>query len=142
MRAEERWQTMVKNEDNELLTMRTVTSWRIYMDYRKLNKEKKNDHYPLSFIDQMLDHLVGKRCMIAIFYDMVEDFMEIFMDDISISSDNFNKCLNNLSKVLKRWEEAKLVFSWEKYYFMVIEGIVLGHKISHCDIKVDKCRSD
>ncbi|KAK8619633.1 hypothetical protein V6N13_135915 [Hibiscus sabdariffa] len=51
--------TVVTNEANELLPTRTVTGWRICMDYRKLNKATKKDHFPLPFIDQMLDRLAG-----------------------------------------------------------------------------------
>jgi hypothetical protein len=38
--------TVVKNEKNELISQRTVTRWRIYIDYRKLNKATNNDHSP------------------------------------------------------------------------------------------------
>ena len=53
--------TMVKNENNELLPTRIVIGWRICIDYRKLNKVTRKDHFPLSFIDQMLDRLVGNE---------------------------------------------------------------------------------
>ncbi|KAL4367617.1 hypothetical protein GQ457_05G020020 [Hibiscus cannabinus] len=159
------------------------------MDYRKLNKATKKDHFPLPFIDQMLDRLAGKayycfldgysgynqitiapedqekmkftcpydtyafrmmpfglcnppatfqRCMLAIFSDMVEDYLEFFMDDFSVSRENFESCLGNLAKVLKRCEESNLVLIWEKFHFMVTEGTVLGHKISSKGIEVDK----
>ena len=49
---------MIINEKNELLLTRTVTGWRICIDYRRLNKVTKKDHFPLPFIDQMLDRLV------------------------------------------------------------------------------------
>ncbi|KAK8995452.1 hypothetical protein V6N11_069883 [Hibiscus sabdariffa] len=52
--------TVVTNEENELLLTRTVTGWRICMDYRKLNKATKKGHFPLPFIDQMLNRLAGK----------------------------------------------------------------------------------
>ncbi|GJR89152.1 reverse transcriptase domain-containing protein [Tanacetum coccineum] len=71
-----------------------------------------------------------QRCMTAIFHDMVEDFMEVFMDDFSVFGNSFNHCLGNLDKMLARCEETNLVLNWEKCHFMVNEGIVLGHKIS------------
>ncbi|XP_063937997.1 uncharacterized protein LOC135147891 [Daucus carota subsp. sativus] len=51
--------TVVANEKGELISTRTVTGWRICMDYRKLNKATRKDHFPLPFIDQMLDRLAG-----------------------------------------------------------------------------------
>ena len=49
--------TVIKTENNILLTFRTVTVWRICIDYRKLNKATRKDHFPLPFMDQMLDRL-------------------------------------------------------------------------------------
>ena len=48
---------MIRNEKNELIPTRTVTTWRVCIDYRKLNIAIRKDHYPLPFIDQMLDRL-------------------------------------------------------------------------------------
>ncbi|GJZ06963.1 reverse transcriptase domain-containing protein [Tanacetum coccineum] len=79
-----------------------------------------------------------QRCMTAIFYDMVEDFMVVFMDDFLVFNNSFNCCLSNLDKMLARCEEINLVLNWEKCHFLVKEGIVLGHKISKAgfDIKI------
>ncbi|KAL4312140.1 hypothetical protein GQ457_01G021180 [Hibiscus cannabinus] len=49
-----------------------------------------------------------KRCMLAIFSDMVEDYLDVFMDNFSVSGDNFDTCLGNMAKVLKRCEESNL----------------------------------
>ncbi|GKA93240.1 DNA-directed DNA polymerase [Tanacetum coccineum] len=51
--------TVVKNEKNELIPQRMVTGWRVCIDYRKLNNATQKDHFPLPFIDQMLEHLTG-----------------------------------------------------------------------------------
>jgi len=53
--------TVIMNSKNELIPTRTVTGWRICMDYRKLNATTKKDHFPLPFIDQMLDRLAGNE---------------------------------------------------------------------------------
>ncbi|KAL4291997.1 hypothetical protein GQ457_14G014960 [Hibiscus cannabinus] len=183
--------TVISNEKNELIPTRTVTGWRVCMDYRKLNKATRKDRFPLPFIDQMLDRLAGKqfycfldgysrynqiaiapedqskttftcpygtfafrqmpfglcnapatfqRCMTAIFSDLNEDCLEIFMDDFSTFGEDFDNCLDNLEKVLKRCKETNLVLNWEKCHFMVDEGIVLGHKISSKGMEVDKAK--
>ncbi|KAL4295269.1 hypothetical protein GQ457_12G012270 [Hibiscus cannabinus] len=183
--------TVISNEKNELIPTRTVTGWRVCMDYRKLNKATTKDHFPLPFIDQMLDQLAGKqfycfldgysgynqiaiapedqskttftcpygtfafrrmpfglcnapatfqRCMTAIFSDLNEDCLEIFMDDFSTFGEDFDSCLSNLEKVLKRCKETNLVLNWGKCHFMVDEGIVLGHKISSKGMEVDKAK--
>ncbi|GJU31507.1 reverse transcriptase domain-containing protein [Tanacetum coccineum] len=184
---------VVLNDNNELIPSRTVTGWCVCIDYRKLNDATRKDHFPLPFIDQMLERLSGneyycfldgfsgffqipiapedqekttftcpygtfayrrmpfglcnalatfQRCMTAIFHDMVEDFMKVFMDDFSIFGNSFDQCLNNLDKMLGRCEETNLVLNWEKCHFMVKEGIVLGHKIYGKGIEVDKAKID
>ncbi|GJV53225.1 hypothetical protein Tco_1448966 [Tanacetum coccineum] len=47
--------TVVKNEKDELIPRRTITRWRVCIDYRKLNNATRKDHFPLPFIDQMLE---------------------------------------------------------------------------------------
>ena len=51
--------TVIRTENNTLLPSRTVTGWRICIDYWKLNKATRKYHFPLSFLDQMLDRLAG-----------------------------------------------------------------------------------
>ncbi|WJX19736.1 hypothetical protein P8452_09381 [Trifolium repens] len=83
-----------------------------------------------------------QRCMQAIFSDLIEKCIEVFMDDFSVFGPSFAHCLNNLDTVLKRCVETNLVLNWEKCHFMVTEGIVLGHKISSRGIEVDKAKVD
>ncbi|KAH9671201.1 hypothetical protein KPL70_017267 [Citrus sinensis] len=161
--------TVVANADNELIPTRVTTGWRVCIDYRKLNSVTRKDHFPLPFIDQMLDRLVGhefycfldgysgynqipiaskdqekttftcpfgtfayrrmpfglcnapatfQRCMLSIFSDMVERFLEVFMDDFSVFGDSFDQCLHHLTLVLQRCIEKNLVLNWEKCHFM------------------------
>nr|GEW52438.1 reverse transcriptase domain-containing protein [Tanacetum cinerariifolium] len=173
--------TVVENEENELIPTRLVTGWRVCIDYRKLNEATRKDHFPLPFMDQMLERLAGnqyyyfldgfssyfqipidpkdqektsftcpyrtfayrrlpfglcngprtfQRCMMAIFHDMIEKTIEVFMDDLSVFGDSFQSCLFHLKKMLKRCEDTNLCLNWGKSHFMVKEGVVIGHNIS------------
>ncbi|GJS04342.1 reverse transcriptase domain-containing protein [Tanacetum coccineum] len=92
-------------------------------------------------------HCVPKKvelqlCMLAIFHDMIEESVEVFMDNFSVFGNSFNTCLNNLNKMLQHCKDAHLVLNWEKCHFMVKEGIVLGHKVSRAGLEVDKEKID
>jgi hypothetical protein len=50
---------VLKNEKNELIPQRTITGWRMCIDYRKPNKATRKDHFPLPFIDEMLERLAN-----------------------------------------------------------------------------------
>nr|GEU73024.1 reverse transcriptase domain-containing protein [Tanacetum cinerariifolium] len=102
--------TVVENEKNELIPTRLVTGWCVCIDYQKLNGTTCKDHFPLPFMDQMLERLAVNEyycfldgfsgyfqiridpqdqekttftCMMAIFHDMIEKTMEVFMEDFS-----------------------------------------------------------
>nr|GEZ06925.1 reverse transcriptase domain-containing protein [Tanacetum cinerariifolium] len=176
-----------------MIPTRLVTGWRVCIDYRKLNEATHKDHFPLPFMDQMLERLAGneyycfldgfsgyfqipinpceqekttftcpygtfayrrmpfglcnargtfQRCMLAIFHDMVEKTMEVFMDDFSVFGNSFKNCLSRLDKMLQRCEDTNLYLNWEKSYFMVKEDIIPGHKISKNRIEVDRAKVD
>ena len=78
----------------------------------------------------------------AIFADVVEEIMEVFMDDFLVYRNSFKNCLTNLDRELARYEETNLVLNWEECHFMVNEGIVLGHKILNKGVEVDKAKVD
>ncbi|GJX44507.1 reverse transcriptase domain-containing protein [Tanacetum coccineum] len=65
--------TVVANEENELIPTRLVTGWRVCIDYRKLNEATRKDHFPLPFMDQMLERLAGNE-----FYCFLDGFSGYF----------------------------------------------------------------
>jgi hypothetical protein len=83
-----------------------------------------------------------QRCMQAIFYDLIEKIVDIFMDDFSMFGSSYDVCLNNLDTVMKRCKETNLMLNLEKRHFMVTEDVVLGHKIPSRGIEVDKAKID
>ncbi|GKE82059.1 hypothetical protein Tco_1552059, partial [Tanacetum coccineum] len=117
--------TVVTNDENELVPTRLGTRWRVCIDYRKLNETTRKDHFPLLLMDQMLERLVGneyycfldgtfQRCMMAIFHDMIEKTMEVFMNDFLVFRNSFSTCLSNLEKMLKRCEDTNLALNYGK----------------------------
>nr|GEW41368.1 reverse transcriptase domain-containing protein [Tanacetum cinerariifolium] len=138
--------TVVENEKNELVPTRLVTGWRVCIDY---HHEKTAFTYPYGTFAYRcmpfgLCNAPGtfQMCMIAVFHDMIEKTMEVFMDDFSVFENSFQTCLSYLERMLKRCEDTNLCLNWEKSHFMVKDGIVLSHKISKNRIKVDKAKVD
>ncbi|GKC60343.1 reverse transcriptase domain-containing protein [Tanacetum coccineum] len=80
--------------------------------------------------------------MMAIFHDMIEKMMELFMDDFSVFRNSFENCRSRVDKMLQRCEDTNLCLNWEKSHFIVKKGIVLGHNISKKGIEVDKVKID
>nr|GEW27221.1 retrovirus-related Pol polyprotein [Tanacetum cinerariifolium] len=178
---------VIKNEvlkllDAGLIYPITDSPWRICIDYHKLNEATRKDHFPLPFMDQMLERLAGnqnycfldgfsgyfqipidpkdqekttftcpygtfachrmpfrlcnapstfQRCMMAIFSDMIEKTIEVFMDDFSVFGNSFQTCLSHLERMLKRCEDTNLCLNWEKSHFIVKDdtSIVYSPKI-------------
>nr|GEW88725.1 reverse transcriptase domain-containing protein [Tanacetum cinerariifolium] len=83
-----------------------------------------------------------QRCMMAIFHNMIEKTMEVFVDDFSVFRNSFQTCLSHLERMLKLCEDTNLCLNWEKSHFMVKDSIVFGHKISRNGIEVDKAKVD
>nr|GEU60632.1 reverse transcriptase domain-containing protein [Tanacetum cinerariifolium] len=136
--------TVVKNKENELILTRLVTGWRICINYRENHIHMPYRTFANRRMPFGLCNAPGtfQRCMIAIFHDMIEKTMEVFMDDFLVFGNSFQSYLSHLEKMLKRCEDTHACLNWEKSHFMVKEGIVLGHKISKEGIKVDKAKVD
>ncbi|KAL2235747.1 UNVERIFIED_CONTAM: Retrovirus-related Pol polyprotein from transposon 17.6 [Sesamum indicum] len=83
-----------------------------------------------------------QRCMVSIFSDFVEHFIEVFMDDFTVYGNSFEDCLEKLTKVLERCIEKNLVLNYEKCHFMVDQGLILGHIVSSRGIEVDRSKID
>nr|GEW73403.1 DNA-directed DNA polymerase [Tanacetum cinerariifolium] len=71
--------TVVENEDNELILTRLVTGWRVCIDYRKLNEATRKDHFPLPFMDQMLEILARNQ-----YYYFLDGFSGYFQIPIDL----------------------------------------------------------
>ncbi|GAU28722.1 hypothetical protein TSUD_372290 [Trifolium subterraneum] len=115
--------TVIHNDKNELIPTRTVTGWRMCIDYRRLNKATRKDHYPLPFMDQMLERLAGQEYYF--FLDGNSGYNQIAVDPRDQEKTAFT---------------CPFVLNWEKCHFMVKEGIVLGHKVSSKGIEVDQAK--
>ncbi|GJU30108.1 reverse transcriptase domain-containing protein [Tanacetum coccineum] len=132
-----------KRKENELVPTRLVTGWRVCIDYRKLNEATCKDHFPLPFMDQMLERLAGNE--FYCFLDGFSGYFQIPIDPKDQEKTTFTCPYGTFAyrhKMLKRCEDTKLALNWEKSHFMVKEGIVLGHKISRKGIEVDKAKVD
>ncbi|GKF16091.1 hypothetical protein Tco_0061009, partial [Tanacetum coccineum] len=65
--------TVIENDENELIPTRLVTSWRVCIDYQKLNEATRKSHFPLSFMDQMFERLAGNE-----YYCFLDGFSSYF----------------------------------------------------------------
>ncbi|GJU62809.1 hypothetical protein Tco_1244644 [Tanacetum coccineum] len=128
----------------------------------KLNDATRKDHFPLPFMDHMLERLAGNE-----YYCFLDGFLRITfryqIDHLIKEKTTFTALIGTfaiaacllgyatyrarskgvwLQNALEGCEDTNLVLNWEKCHFMVKEGIVLGHKISKSGIEVDKSKVD
>ncbi|GJZ32924.1 reverse transcriptase domain-containing protein [Tanacetum coccineum] len=155
--------TVITNEKNELVPTRTITGWRVCIDYRKLNDATRKYDFPLPFINQMLERLSGSE-----YYCFLDGFSGYFQIPLALEDQEnttftyaygtfayrrmpfglcnapatFQRCMTTIFHDMSRCEETILVLNWEECHFMVKEGIVLEHKISNAGIEVEKAKVD
>ncbi|GJX62964.1 reverse transcriptase domain-containing protein [Tanacetum coccineum] len=156
--------TVVANEENELISTRLVTGWRVCIDYRKLNEATRKDHFPLPFMDQMLERLARNE-----FYCFLDGFSGYFQIPIDPQDQEkttftcpygtfayrrmpfglcnapgtFQRCMmvifhDMIERTMEVFMDDFSVFgdSFDS------EGIMLGHKISKSGIEVDRAKVD
>ncbi|GJR66717.1 reverse transcriptase domain-containing protein [Tanacetum coccineum] len=132
--------TVVKNDDNDLIPTRLVTGWRVCIDYRKLNEATRKDHFPLPFMDQMLERLAGNQ-----YYCFLEEASRVNFSRIPIDPndeekynihahtehlpiaacllgyvfrDSFSNILSHLEKNVKIGGKTPILsLNWEKSHF-------------------------
>ncbi|GKB37224.1 reverse transcriptase domain-containing protein [Tanacetum coccineum] len=156
--------TLVTNKNDELVLTRTVTGWRVCIDYRKLNEATEKDHFPLPFMDQMLERLAGKK-----YFCFLDGFFRYFQIPINPMDQEkttftcpfgtyaYRRMPFGLCNALATFQRCMLVIFhdmieesvkvfmddfFEKCHFMVKEGIVLGYKVSGAGLEVDKSKID
>ncbi|XP_015068775.1 uncharacterized protein LOC107013362 [Solanum pennellii] len=107
---------VVPNAKNELVLMRKVTGWRVFLDYHNLNACTQKDQFPIPVIDEMIDRRDDKEgyhlgCVIlqkpSTLHDvdisnMVEDTIKVLMDDLFVVVYSFDGCLMHLDEVTEK----------------------------------------
>nr|GEX65837.1 DNA-directed DNA polymerase [Tanacetum cinerariifolium] len=148
--------TVIENQDNESITTQLVMGWRVCIDFRKLNDATHKDHFPLPFMDQMLERLEGNEYYC--FLDGFSGYFQIPIDpkdqdkttftcpygtfpcrrmpfDLSNAPGTFQRCM---MAIFHDMIEETI----EKCHFMVKEHIVLGHNTSKSEIEVNRAKVD
>nr|GFA03990.1 reverse transcriptase domain-containing protein [Tanacetum cinerariifolium] len=111
--------TVVENEENELIPTRLVTGWRVCIDYRKVNEATRKDHFPLLFMDQMLERLAGNE-----YYCFLDGFFGIRRKPHSPA------------------HTARFLIAACLLGYAILQARFRGHKISKQGIEVDKAKVD
>ncbi|GKA02537.1 reverse transcriptase domain-containing protein [Tanacetum coccineum] len=147
--------TVVTNENNELVPTRTVTGWRVCIDYHKVNEATAKDHFPLPFMDQMLERLAGNKYLC--FLDGFFGYFQIPIDPndqektiftCPFGTYAYRRMPFGLCNAPATFQRCMLAIFHdmidesveEKCHFMVKEGIVLEHKVSGAGLEVDKAK--
>ncbi|CAN6562567.1 unnamed protein product [Malus baccata var. baccata] len=128
--------TVVKNEEQELVPTRVVTGWRVCIDYRKLNAMTRKDHFPLPFLDQMLERLAGYQ--FYCFLDGYSGYNQIVIAPEDQEKTTFTCPFGTFAYRRMPFGLCNAPATFQR----CMQGIVLGHIISEEGIEVDKSKVD
>nr|GFA01914.1 reverse transcriptase domain-containing protein [Tanacetum cinerariifolium] len=106
--------TVIKNDENELVPTRLVTGWRVCIDYRKLNEATRKDHFPLPFMDQMLERLAGnenKYILVAV------DYFSKWVEAKALPTNDARVVVKFLKSLFSRFGTPKVIISDRGTYF-------------------------
>nr|GFA50753.1 reverse transcriptase domain-containing protein [Tanacetum cinerariifolium] len=123
--------TVIKNDENELVPTRLVIGWRVCIDYRKLNESTRKDHFPLPFMEQMLERLAGNE-----YYCFLDGFFGYFQ----IPIDPKDQEKTTFTCPYGTFAYKRMPFGLCNAPGTFQRCIVLGHKISKKGIEVDKAK--
>nr|GEW65714.1 reverse transcriptase domain-containing protein [Tanacetum cinerariifolium] len=125
----------VENEENELIPTCLVTGWRVCINYCKLNEATRKDYFPLPFHGSNAREISGNQ-----YYCFLDGFFGYFQIPIDPKIRRKPRSLAHTKCLLIA--ACLLGYAMHRSYFMVKEGIVLGHKISKERIEVNKSKVD
>nr|GEU48008.1 DNA-directed DNA polymerase [Tanacetum cinerariifolium] len=126
--------TVVAKGNNELIPTRLVTSWRVCIDYRKLNDATRKDHFLLPFMDQMLERLA--RNEFYCFLNGFSGYFQIPIDPQDQEKTTFTCPYGTFAYRRMPFGLCNALGTFQR------EGIVLGHKILKSVIEVDRAKVD
>nr|GEV86817.1 reverse transcriptase domain-containing protein [Tanacetum cinerariifolium] len=139
-----RGMTVIKNDENELVPTRLVTGWRVCIDYRKLNEAMRKDHFPLPFMDQMLERLAGNEyyCFLNRFFGYFQDFLKISRPMTHLLEKNSpfifsNECIQAFKTLKENLTKAPILIApnWDQHFELMRDasdyavGAVLGQRV-------------
>ncbi|XP_075092186.1 uncharacterized protein LOC107766281 [Nicotiana tabacum] len=128
--------TVVKNEKNDLISTRTVTGWRICMDYRKLNLATRKDHFPLPFIDQMLDRLEGRSHFCFLDGVAFEELKKRLVTTPIIVAPNWEQLFELMCDASYYVEMLAVVFAFDKFRSYLIGSKVIVYT-DHATLRLE-----
>jgi hypothetical protein len=114
--------TVIHNEKNELIPQRTITGWRMCIDYQKLNKATQKDHFPLHFIDEMLERLANHS--LFCYMDGYSGYHQILIHPDDQSKTTFTCPYGTFAYKRMSFGLFKALASFQRYMMVIFSDLV------------------